>query len=113
MGNRLAKWARFCLLNVEVNPLVVACCIGEQLHLLLGHSEVVAIAKMLAYMGFEVFVVFDNGGHRNRLAVPNALMLTALSVKEEGHEGYVECQRNERIGQGVLNGNESNNEWRD
>jgi hypothetical protein len=35
---------------------------------------------MLAYMGFEVFVVFDNGGHWNRLAVPNALMLTALSV---------------------------------
>jgi hypothetical protein len=46
----------------------------------LGDSEIVAIAKMLAYMGFEVFVVFDNGGHWNRLAVPNALMLTALSV---------------------------------
>ena len=80
MGNRLAKWARFCLLNVEVNPLVVACCISKQLHLLLGDSEIVAIAKMLAYMGFEVFVVFDNGGDWNRLAVPNALMLTALSV---------------------------------
>ena len=63
----------------------------------MGHSEVIAIAKMLTYMGFEVFVVFDNGGHWNRLAVPNALVLAALGMKKKGNEGHVERQRNERI----------------
>lgn len=92
MGNSLTERARLGLLNVEVNPLMVACGVGEQLHLLLGDSEVVAIAKMLAYMGFEVFVVFDNGGHWNRLAVPNALMFATLRMQEEGEEGYIERQ---------------------
>ena len=42
--------------------------------------------------GFEVFVVFDNGGHWNRLAVPNALMFATLRMQEEGEEGYIERQ---------------------
>ena len=46
MSDWAAKWTAFGSLWVNVNPLVVASCISEEIHLLLGHGVGVAVAEV-------------------------------------------------------------------
>ena len=86
MCDGLAKWASLCFFYIEVNPLMITCGIGEKLYLFLCDGQVVAVAQVLSNMGFKVFVVFDDCGHVQSLAIPDALVLTGLVVEEQRNE---------------------------
>ena len=89
MCNGLTKWASFCFLYIEVNPLMITCGISKKLYLLLCDGQVVAVTQVLSNMGFEVFVVFDDCGHSRSLAIPDALVLTGLVVEKQRYERNV------------------------
>ena len=47
MGNGGAEWARLCLLDINVDPLVIASGLGEGVHLLLSDRGPVADSDLL------------------------------------------------------------------
>jgi hypothetical protein len=50
-------------LDVDVDPLVVAGGVGEEVHPLLGDLHVVAVAEVLAEELLEAGDALDGGGH--------------------------------------------------
>ena len=68
MGDRASERACLGPLDVDVDPLVVACGVGELVHLLLGDLHVVAVAEVLADLGLQsVDAVDDRGPSRGSL----------------------------------------------
>jgi len=59
----LSERTGLCALGVEVNPLMVACGVCEELYLLLGDGDVIAVTEMLANVSHEVCLIFDDGCH--------------------------------------------------
>ncbi len=96
MGDRLTERTGLCLFNVEVYPLMITSCIGEKLHLFLRDCHVIAVSQMLANMGFEIFVVFDDCGHGQSLAIPDALVFTGLGVEEKCDERNIKGDTDQR-----------------
>ena len=43
MGNGATKWAGLCALYINMDPLEVACCLGELIDTFLGNGEVTAL----------------------------------------------------------------------
>ena len=91
MRDGLTEWTRLSLFNIQVDPLVVTGCVCKELHLFLCDGDVVAVSQVLANMCFEIFVVFDDCGHAESLAIPDALMLTGLGVQQQCEDRNVKC----------------------
>ena len=64
-------------LGVDVDPLVVAGGVGEQVHLLLGDLDVVAVAEVLADELLQPGDALNGGGHAD--SMPTGLMRTVPS----------------------------------
>ena len=67
MGDRAAKRPGRGACNVDVNPLVVAGCLGELLNLFLGDLRVGRPAKMLADEGLHFIDAVDDARHRTEV----------------------------------------------
>ena len=63
MGDRAAERPRLGLLDVDVDPLVVAGRVGEQVDLLLAQLLPVAVAEVLTSLGPELVQSLGGGWH--------------------------------------------------
>jgi hypothetical protein len=54
MGDRSAKGPCCGSLDVEVNPLVITCCVGEELHLGLFDPVITRVSEVFADVLFDV-----------------------------------------------------------
>ena len=108
MGDGPPERAGLGPLDVDVDPLVVAGGIGEQVDLLLGHLAPLAVAEVLADMLLEPVDPLDRGGHgpqarpgpgahRNQVR----RVRPALGVEQQGDQSAVEEQVEQRPGREV------------
>lgn len=63
MGDGAAERTSLCSLGVEVDPLVIASCVGELLNPLLRDRDPVAVAEVGSDKGREGVKVGDDGRH--------------------------------------------------
>ena len=63
MGNGVPERSRFGTLRVNVDPLVIARGVGEQIDLCLGDVLIVRVPQVRSHEGFEFLDARDVRGH--------------------------------------------------
>ena len=53
MGDGASEWSRFCLLDINVNPLMVSGCLSKLVYSLLRDGHVLGVAEMFADKALE------------------------------------------------------------
>ena len=63
VSDRGTEWASCSTFDIDVNPLVIACCFGEFLDLFLGDLGVRGPAEVLADEGLHLIDAVDRARH--------------------------------------------------